>query len=271
MLFSGQIYVMKESIVHGGQQCEETTVYKGRLGGMEAALASMAALQKRIKILEYDHDNLKNQSLRKQLEAQEAFFEERHSALVSASERTDLLLANATETLGEISAAREENSLLKSQNEDLESILRRQKAKRDGLQKQMHDLNIELSERQSQVTACEELLGQILAAPAYSTVLSPEEILIVSSAGLSEDSMDPGILDMHTVLESLPRMFRHQDLETKRTIIRALAKAKNICSDLTCQIKECEKRRVSERQSEMRRLAKQHCLLAHDMSSFVFS
>jgi hypothetical protein len=243
-----------------------------RKGDSEAALASIAALQRRIRVLEYVYENLKQQSLRLQLVEQQQFFAHRHSALTSASDRSKEFLANLRETLCQISSVRGENVSLKDQVEQSEIIFRGQKQKNVALEQRLKEANADLNDHLSALSDNEALFGQILAPPRQSTVLSGNESLIIAATGLPEESISHEVLRVHKNLRSLPRSFRKQDLATKNAIVQALTQAKDMCEDLLHQIRILEKGKRDRGQinGEIKHLAKQQCLLSHDIMSFKF-
>jgi hypothetical protein len=244
----------------------------GRDEESEAALASIAALQRRIRMLEYDHENLRQQSLQRQLVQQQEYFAGRHSALISASDRGQELLANLTETLSQIPSVREANAALKNQVEQSEAIFRGQKQKNIALKKRVKEVNANLNDRLSQLSAYEVLMGHLLSPPPQSTVLSADQSLIIASTGILDECLSDEVFHVHKELQDLPRTFRNQDLATKKRIVRSLAQAKDMCEDLCNEIKTLEKKKRNggEIESRMMRLAQQQCLLSHDMLSFRF-
>jgi uncharacterized phage infection (PIP) family protein YhgE len=243
----------------------------------EAALASISELQKRIRLLEYDNRNLRTEyeSLRDQLAHQESEFASRATDLSSANARAEEMLSNVSNLLKQIGADRRLNAGVKEQIARSELIHGKQRRKNARLKKEFSDLLQALSDSSAQVARQESILGDILAPPKQSAVLSAEEVLLLTSGEVPDDLMPPELADLHEKLRELPKIFHVQELEKKREVVDALARAKTVAQQLSVKIRFLEKRKFASSaprhiQNNAKTLARRQCVICNDMKQFNF-
>ena len=244
----------------------------------EAALASITALQKRIKSLEYDHTNLESEynSLKKQLDVQNSQYETRETELSSASDYARQMLQSAHESLKQIQATRDENARLKRELGASEQLLERQREKNALLKQELKDATSAYAEMQASIKEHDQLISEMCQAPAPVSVLRPDEALILVSNPLPEGLLTERQQQLHEQMRRLPKMFTAQDIATKKEIFYAVTEAKEIVTDLITRIrflekKRCRSTRPAEPNMDVRKLASQQIVLSDDMRQFAFA
>jgi hypothetical protein len=243
----------------------------------EAALASISELQKRIKLLESDNRNLQAEyeSLQDQLARQESEFASRRTDLSSANARAKAMLSNVSDLLTQTCAERTLNADLRDQIAQAELIGGKQRRKNARLKQELSDLSQGLSGSLAQLAQQESILGASLAPPKQPAVLSAEEVLLLTSGEIPDDLMPPELADLHQKLRELPKLFRVQELETKREVAYALAHAKTVAQQLSARIRLLEKRKFASSaprhvKDHAKTLARRQCVICNEMRQFNF-
>jgi hypothetical protein len=243
----------------------------------EAALASIKALQKRIKWLEADQENLKAdyESLTRQLDRQNEDHSGRERSLSEANERAQGMLTDLSATLAEVLSTRELNERLKLEIAESEEILGKQRAKNLRLKRDVSEYSAEFNETLAQLSEHEQFLAELCVPPPYSTLIPPEDLLLLASGDLEQGLLPPAFEEVHNRLRELPKSFPAQDLPTKIEIVETIGVAKAGAQEMLRRIRFLEKRRfasTSPRQfeSNARVLAKQQFVLCNDIKQFRF-
>lgn len=241
----------------------------------EAALASITALQKQIKILELENENLEAEynSLQRQISIQNSQYEKREDTLTAANQHAKSILQNVKDTLRSVKAVRDENEKLKQELDQSEQLLEIQKRKKLKLKQEVQETTAELSDLQAAVREQERMLAELCEPPAAVTTLSPEEALILVSNELPENLLTQQQQRIHRRLKKLPKVFSTQDMKTKNDIIRTMIAAKSISQDLISRIRLLEKRKYASStpkdfESDVKTLASQQIVLTEDMKQF---
>jgi chromosome segregation ATPase len=244
----------------------------------DAALASIAELQQRIKVLENDGYNLKleYESLRDQLAVQESEFGDRESGLSSANTRAQAMLQNSSELLAQLTASRAMNATLKDQVAQSELVLAKQRRKNRRFERELTDTTQRLSDVMSQLSIHETLIGEICSPPKQSALLTQDEALLLSVGDIPSDLLPRDLAQLHAKLQALPKSFRSQDLETKKQMVYTLVIAKGAAQQLFSRIKFGEKRKFASSaphgfETNAKRLAQQQCVICDDMRQFSFT
>jgi hypothetical protein len=244
----------------------------------DAALTSIAELQQRIKFLEYDNYNLKQEyeSLKAQLEVQGTEFGVRDSSLSSANSRAMELLRNSSELMAQITVSRKMNSTLKDQVAQSERILSKQRSKNQRLKREFTNMSQRLADITAQLSAHEAMIGEMCLPPKQHAIVPPGETLVLLAGDVPGDLFPPDLGLLHAKLKALPKIFHIQDLKTKKDIVYALATAKTSAQQLFSRIKFLEKRRYAsssprQLESNARALARQQCIICNDMKQFSFA
>lgn len=243
-----------------------------------SAIASITALQNRIKALENENFVLKEEyeSLAKQMQDQTSSFQTREFTLSEATEKARSMLQSTSELISQMLKEREKNIFLKQQIAESEILLTKQKQKSE-LNKQAYDemLN-ELNVISQKNLDSEELFGQILSAPPISTYLSPDEGLVVISKEVNQEIMPSNLYELYQSLIQLPKSFHFQSMTKKKEIVKVLSEAKFEAIRILSQIKQFEKKKFASStpkkiELDLKRLASQECILVNQIKQFKFT
>ena len=244
----------------------------------EAALESIAALQKRIKALEYDNINIaaEYESLSKQLHVQNLNYSTRKSGLSDADSQARAMLATANESLKQIQGIRDENARLKRELGASEQLLQRQKEKNALLRQELRDATSVHAEIQASIKDHDALIAEMCRCPAPVSVLPNDEALLLVSRPIPEGLLTDRQAQLHEKMRQLPKSFPSQNIATKRDILRTLTETKEIVTDLVTRIrflekKRCKSTRPSLPNSDVHKLASQQIILSDDMKQFKFA
>lgn len=242
-----------------------------------AAIAAIAALQKRVKeledenaVLEQEHESLSNT-----LNSRDEAYTIRENALNEATAKAKQMLSGASAALIQIREARAENKRLKSQIEQTEQLLQKQKQKSKTYTSSSRKLSNSLSALMEKLAEYESLLGDLLTPPPQTTSLTPEEIVLISSSENDPEILPEPYSDILRTMQSLPKDFRKQNLETKREIIHTLCQAKSATTNIKAKISHIEKQKFSSStpikfDSMIHKLSTHLLILSNEMKRFRF-
>lgn len=240
----------------------------------QAAIAAIAALQDRIKILEDEHSVLTQEyevlARKKNLFDQK--FQARVQAIQDATEKAQTILTTTHKTLTQLQEARNENKRLNHQIEEIEKVLALQikKNKKLSSQNKMDSATYQMIKQR--LEEYEILIGEILAPPPQSNAIFTDNTL----AGDADSALLPEPLnELLKTLQMLPKNFRRQNIETKRAIILSLSAAKSTTSDLNAKIKVLEKEKFlsstpNRYNNEIKKQNARIIILSNEMNKFNF-
>ncbi|OHT00975.1 hypothetical protein TRFO_32137 [Tritrichomonas foetus] len=242
-----------------------------------AAIAAIAALQKRVKELEDENTLLEqeHESLMNTLNSRDTAYTIRENALNEATAKAKLMLSGASAALIQIREARTENRRLKQQIDETEQLIDKQKTKCRTYTRSSKKISLSLSQLLEKLAEYESLLSDLLTPPPQTTTLTPEEIILISSSENDPDLLPPPLSDILRTMQNLPKDFCRQNIETKRSIVQALIAAKAATSDIKAKISHLEKQKFSSStpvkfESSIHKLATHLLILSNEMKRFRF-
>ena len=243
-----------------------------------AAIAAIAALQKRVKELEDENILLEqeHESLQKALNTRDTAYTIRENALNEATAKAKLMLSGATAALIQIREARTENRRLKMQIDETEELIGKQKQKCTTLTKSSRKISMSLSQLLEKLAEYESLLSDLLTPPPQSSPLTAEEVVLLSSTQNDPDLLPPPLSDILRRLQNLPKDFCRQTIQTKRLIIQALCDAKAATTEIKAKITHLEKQKFSSStpmkfEAAIHKLATHLLIISNEMKRFRFT
>lgn len=241
-----------------------------------AAIAAIAALQKRIKELEDEGMVLEDEKdhLKQQLDEKNTAFSMRENAYSEAQAKAKQFISLASANLIENRDMRTENQRLKHEIDETQKILKQHKTKLTTIRKKSKKSSMSLSSLMQRLAEYECLLGDLFAPPSPSS-MTTDEIMFYSSAQVDPAILPPAISTIFITLQELPKEFTMQTLETKRKIVQALRVGKSTTTDLNSKIRVLEKQKFSSSkpqkfETEIKRLSAQLLIISNEMKKFVF-
>ncbi|KAK8866644.1 hypothetical protein M9Y10_009610 [Tritrichomonas musculus] len=243
-----------------------------------AAIAAIAALQKRVKELEDENALLQQEhdSLTKTINSRDTAYTIRENALNEATAKAKQMLSGASAALIQIREARSENRRLKSQIEQTEQLIEKQKQKSRTYNLSTKKISISLSQLLEKLSEYESLLSELLTPPPQTTTLSPEEIVLITSSQNDPDLLPEPYANILRTMQSLPKDFCKQNIVTKRRIVQVLCQAKSATTSIKAKISHLEKQKFSSSvpvkyDSSIHKLSTHLLILSNEMKRFKFN
>lgn len=207
----------------------------------EAAITAINALQRRVKELEQEQQELKEEvyTLNMQLQMKDDHFLQRQEELIKATRRARDMINNTTTTMQQLKSERMKNEDLKTQIALTEATLNgTQVAREDSLIVRVD----ELKRIQKNVDAYETLLVDIFANPWQSIAANYLSTSEMRSIKNDPDLLPQPVRDIVQRINKLPKKYKGQDLVTRRTIIQGLICCLEAAGELSAKIHDFEKR-----------------------------
>ena len=236
-----------------------------------AAISALAALQNRLKELEFEKNNLENEveHLKMRMDKKESSILLREQEIIKITTRAENMVLNSSKILSEINDLREENCTLNSQIRNLEELLNDSKSK----------LFLKNTKRQNDKIEIEMLNNKILEYEFLLSILFQPPHLLKNFKSKSSCDIDLLPMNLRRIakrLLSLPTEYYSQPIEIKREIIQGLLCTREITSKLSYDIHKLEKQASSNSTPryttiEMNTLINQFKTLSRIMKRFVFS
>lgn len=241
-----------------------------------AAISAIAALQNRIKQLEYEHDSLilKKEDYQKKILDKDKAIEKRLELANIASEKAKSMMICMGKAMNDLSKARIENKKLREQIKSTESLIPSVGSGDAYNRKAKRKIKKEYDVLMSKVNDYELLLSEYLKPKLINP--TPDGALALAVADNDPSLLPEPYASTLAELIALPKKFRPQEMDVKRKIIRALCKAKLDTAKLSVQLRNLQRKPFSKKSkperfdSKYNRVAAQHYMIAKEMSLFSF-
>ena len=240
----------------------------------EAAITAINALQRRVKELEHEQQELKEEvyTMDLQLQMKDDHFLQRQEELIKATRRARDMINNTTATMRQLKAER-------VRNEDLKTEIALTEAALNGTQNVRSDSLIvrvdELKRIQKNIDAYETLLVDIFAKPWQSIATNYLSTTETRSIKSDPDLLPQPVRDIVQRINKLPRKYKDQDIVTKRAIIQGLICCLEAAGELAAKIHDLEKQQKQTKTPtrvgiEIRNIAMQLYVLTQSINRFKY-
>ncbi|KAH0789005.1 hypothetical protein GPJ56_007081 [Histomonas meleagridis] len=232
-----------------------------------AAVSAIAALQERIRELELEQEELKEEraKLLNILDERDNMHSMREEALNKATEKANQMIANITETMDKVQYFREENKNLRKQIAQSKEALTKSSPKQTSPRCSNTKLKADLKQIKQRLSDYECILGEILTTHPNMATLSHEDLVVISRE-TNQKNLSSKINKIYQSLNQLPKSFSRQKNETKRLTLRTLRKAMYAISEMSLKIEELEKQ--INREAEIQKLNIQIKILSNEITKF---
>ena len=243
----------------------------------QAAVAAIQAMQKQLRKLEAENFELKREKGRliKLSQDRESKRKKRNEKLSTYNENTSQLILSSSEVLSQLSAIRAEIEDLKSDNSQMENILRKEKAKQESLDEEYNCLKSDYVANIQRLNEYQSFLGTFLKLPIAPTAIDLNGLVILNSSENNYEALDDDLLEIYEQLEDLPKKFKAQSLSVKKKILQTYCKSHGAATNLVNKITCNEQQRFSsipqEMSEETKKLYKEYYAIINEMKKFEFN
>ena len=240
-----------------------------------AAILAISALQSKIKVLENENLQLQTEyeKIKSIYEEQSLLLKEKKENAIQTTEFSRDLIEKTTTSYAQIQEERELNQELKQQLADIENVIEKQKQKQSKLKIQLSQNISSQSYINNIKQQTEQIIGNLLSPPTFSTSLRPDEIVVIQKKSLQDLSQySTEFVEIIQQLRSLPKVFFVQKLDVQQDIIETMIKALDLAFFINLEIKNNDKLKTySERKNNLRLLTEELIILSDIMKQFCFS
>jgi hypothetical protein len=237
----------------------------------KAAIAAIAALQKRVRELE-DELNLleaERESINARIAHRDESYTIRERAFNEATVKAQQMLNSAAEAMIQVREARDESKRLKEQIVTARQLLQKQEIKSHSLRLNERKWRARFLQTNKLLSEYEALLPDVVARPHISLPLSPEEIALVCSAGENSVMLPNGFDQVLEDLRRAPKRFFTGSVETKINSARAIRRAWQGIRELHGQILDAEERKSGD-EKKARKLSSLLVVMGNELDKFEF-
>jgi hypothetical protein len=243
----------------------------------QAAVNAIAALQRKVKVLEDEATALAAQkvALEQDLRLRDSGYQKRELVLKGATTRAQQMFKNATAAVQENEELYAENRRLKSEIELIQKCLHASRSPQRSVKGSTKQVKSQASKLLTRIDEYEILLSEFLAVPPHRCSLTRDEASVILSAKGDRDPILPDVDVLMADLREMPTDLSNQDMKTKRKIARALSHGMSAVTDLNNAVRRMELQQFDTSapkryQTEIRRLSAAMLLLCDEVMQFHF-
>ena len=230
-----------------------------------SAIAAIAALQNRIKLLEEENNNFQKEKLKLEtkINCKNKFFFYKNKAMENASEKAKEILSYISSTILEVQKEKEKNNFIRNQIKEIELLIpnklenlnQKKKIKKEFLKNFNYYLNI--------INQYDLILFEIFKPIEFCQY---EEIN--SNISINLNYFDSDIQNLLKKLIKLPKNFIKQSLFKKKKILYYLKESKIKLKLIEYQINQIYD--LNKFNEELKKLNLQYFIIINELNKFIF-
>jgi DNA repair exonuclease SbcCD ATPase subunit len=237
----------------------------------KAAIAAIAALQKRVRELEDELKSLEaeKKAINARISARDQSYSIREKAFNQATAKAQEMLNSAAEAMDQVREAREESKRLKDQISITRTLLQTQDAKHNNFRNSERKWRASLARSNKLVNEYEALLPDIMNEPRYSVSLSPEEVVLLCSGADGSATLPDELDKILQELRNVPKKFFSGSVEAKIRSTRAIRRAHQAIRELYGRILDAEEGKCGD-EKKAKRLSGHLVVLGNEIDRIDF-
>jgi hypothetical protein len=243
----------------------------------QAAINAIAALQKKVQMLEEEAIVLADQKTRldQELRMRDSGYQRRELALNEATARAEQMFKNATVSVKENEEMLAENRRLKTEIESVGTSIQSSNSTERSLKSNARRVKSQTSKLMDQIDEYTTLLSEFLSPPPHACFLTSDELAVILSKNGDRDLVLPAFAPILSDLQEMPTDVSNPDMKRRREIACALSRAISAVTDADGTFRRMELQRFDTSapkryDTEMRRLSATMALLSNQISEFRF-